>query len=61
MYNEALLEILAKMGAKNVIYSCEDESKDEVISFEFEGKKVEISGQWCNNGTGGITSSVVDA
>ena len=58
MENEALLEILAKMGAKEIEYTNENGDSD-VISFEFKGKRVEIVGRWQMDGTGGIYSTVV--
>ena len=58
MENEALFKILEKMGAKNIDYTSAVHEND-VISFEFDGKKVEIVGRWQMDGTGGICSTVV--
>jgi len=52
-----LIDILIKMGAEKVEYKQENHDND-LLTFKFRDKHVEIMGCWHQDGTGGITSNV---
>ena len=54
-----LIQILKDMGASDISHK-EILFEDEEISFRFRGKKIELSGNWHMDGTGGLTAIVED-
>jgi hypothetical protein len=58
--NEDLIDVLILMGATKVEYKEEDRC-DDLLTFNYRDKRVEIRGCWNNDSTGGIVSEVIDA
>ena len=52
-----IIEILEKMGAKNVRFIQHEDTDDQLI-FSYRGKVIVLSGVHYNDNTGGIAGSV---
>lgn len=57
---DELMKILAEMGATNIEFASE-RFCDESLNFTYKEKTAALSGQWHNDGTGGLSTQITSS